>query len=113
MPDTSKSTEASPRLIPGGLAVAPPPSLRPSADHQSDRTDLAQPSRMGKGPGISLASLRRSTDVRVSNRTIHPSWLALIELCGELGHGEIERLSIQDGLPVLAETVKKKVRFTR
>jgi len=26
-------------------------------------------------------------------------------------HGEIERLSIQDGVPVLAEVTKKKVRF--
>jgi hypothetical protein len=26
-------------------------------------------------------------------------------------HGEIERLKIQDGLPVLAELTKKKVKF--
>jgi len=28
-----------------------------------------------------------------------------------LQHGEIERLKIQDGLPVLAEVTKKKVKF--
>ena len=43
---------------------------------------------------------------------IHPSWRAFITFCRELGHGEIERLSIQDGIPVLAETTKKKVKFT-
>jgi len=30
----------------------------------------------------------------------------------ELGHGEIEQLKIQDGLPVLAEMTKRKVKFT-
>ncbi|MEW5979972.1 MAG: hypothetical protein AB1898_29600 [Acidobacteriota bacterium] len=58
-------------------------------------------------PGSTSAS-RGSTD-----NGVHPSWLALIKLCRELGHGEIERLSIQDGLPVLAETVRKKCRFPR
>jgi hypothetical protein len=43
---------------------------------------------------------------------LHPSWAAFIRYCTELGHGEIERLSIQDGLPVLAVTTRKKVKFT-
>lgn len=42
---------------------------------------------------------------------MHPSWLAFIRFCQDLGHGEIERLAIQDGLPVLAEVTKKKVKF--
>ena len=42
---------------------------------------------------------------------LHPSWRAFIEYCLELKHGEIERLKIQDGLPVLAELTKKKVKF--
>ena len=41
----------------------------------------------------------------------HPAWRAFIEYCAELRHGEIEILKIQDGLPVLAEVVKKKVKF--
>ena len=45
--------------------------------------------------------------------TLHPAWRAFMRFCRELGHGEIERLSIQDGLPVLAETTKKKVKFTK
>jgi hypothetical protein len=40
-----------------------------------------------------------------------PAWLEFIRYCRDLRHGEIERLSIQDGLPVLAEVTKKKVKF--
>jgi hypothetical protein len=43
---------------------------------------------------------------------LHPSWSAFIRFCRDLKHGEIERLSIQDGLPVLATTTRKKVKFT-
>ena len=42
----------------------------------------------------------------------HPAWRAFVRFCEKLRHGEIERLSIQDGLPVLAEVVKKKIKFT-
>jgi hypothetical protein len=42
----------------------------------------------------------------------HPAWLAFMHFCAELKHGEIDRLLIQDGLPVLAEMTKKKVKFT-
>ncbi|KAB2964256.1 MAG: hypothetical protein F9K16_04690 [Thermoanaerobaculia bacterium] len=44
--------------------------------------------------------------------SLHPAWLTLIRLCREIGHGEIERLRIEDGLPVLAEVTRKKVRLT-
>jgi len=40
------------------------------------------------------------------------AWREFIRFCTELRHGEIERLSIQDGLPVLAEITKRKVKFT-
>lgn len=42
---------------------------------------------------------------------IHPAWSAFIKYCEDLGYGEIEKLKIQDGLPMLAEEVKKKVKF--
>ena len=45
------------------------------------------------------------------HKTLHPSWRLFIEYCTQLGHGEIEVLKIQDGLPVLAEVVKKKIKF--
>ena len=38
-------------------------------------------------------------------------WQAFIAFCRELGHGEIQVLKIQDGVPVLAEKVIEKVRF--
>ncbi len=41
-----------------------------------------------------------------------PSCLvSFMRFCTDLKFGEIERLSIQNGLPVLAETTKKKVKF--
>ena len=48
------------------------------------------------------------------NRTdqLHPAWLALIRLCRELDHGEIEKLRIQNGLPVLVEQTRKKIKLT-
>lgn len=42
---------------------------------------------------------------------LHPAWSAFVRYCQELRHGEIECLKIQDGLPVLAEVTKKKVKF--
>lgn len=41
-----------------------------------------------------------------------PVWRKFIRFCQELRHGEIETLRIQDGLPVLAETARKKIKFT-
>jgi hypothetical protein len=48
-----------------------------------------------------------------AERDLHPAWREFIRYCTELRHGEVEKLSIQDGLPVLAETTRKKVKFTR
>jgi hypothetical protein len=45
--------------------------------------------------------------------TLPAAWREFIGFCRDLRHGEIERLSIQDGLPILAEVTKKKVKFTR
>jgi len=61
---------------------------------------------------------KKSTSVfggekRVADRFTHPAWRLFIEYCSELNHGEIEVLKIQDGLPVLAEVTKKKVKFAR
>ena len=57
--------------------------------------------------------LRSPRTVSNVNQSIHPAWRAFIEFCTEINHGEIEILKIQDGLPVLAETVKKKIKFVR
>jgi len=43
---------------------------------------------------------------------VHPAWSRLMEYCADLGHGEIEKLKIQDGVPVIADVVREKVKFT-
>jgi len=43
---------------------------------------------------------------------VHPAWARLMQYCAELGHGEIEKLKIQDGVPVIADVVREKVKFT-
>jgi hypothetical protein len=43
---------------------------------------------------------------------LHPMWFAFIKYCEELRFGEIQKLQIQDGLPVHAEQVKTKVKFS-
>ncbi len=43
---------------------------------------------------------------------LHPAWLAFVRFCAEMRFGEIENLKIQDGLPVVAELTKKKVKFS-
>ena len=45
-------------------------------------------------------------------KPLPPAWREFIRFCGDLRYGEIERLCIQDGLPVLAEITTKKVKFT-
>jgi len=44
---------------------------------------------------------------------LHPFWYSFIKYCEAIKNGEIERLKIQDGLPMLAEEVKKKIKFVK
>ena len=44
-------------------------------------------------------------------RGLHPAWVAFIKHCRDLGFGEISQLKIQDGVPVMAEEITKKVKF--
>ena len=43
---------------------------------------------------------------------LHPAWRAFLMYCMRLRHGEIEKLKIQDGLPMSAEVTRKKIKFT-
>ena len=43
---------------------------------------------------------------------IHPAWYSFIKYCESLQYGEIDKVKIQDGLPMIAEEVKKKIKFT-
>ena len=54
---------------------------------------------------------RRVFEARTSSG-VHPAWLQLMRYCAELGHGEIEKLKIQDGLPMTAEVTTRKVKFS-
>ena len=47
------------------------------------------------------------------NVSIHTNWSDFITLCEKLGFGEIENLKIQNGLPIVAEVVKKKINFSK
>lgn len=61
-------------------------------------------------PGAGLEKLE-SARLEDAVSKLHPAWKEFIHFCRQLQHGEIERLSIQDGLPVLAEVTKKKIKF--
>ncbi len=56
------------------------------------------------------AILGSRTLARVAS--VHPAWVRLMQYCAELGHGEIEKLKIQDGLPMAAEVTTRKVKFS-
>ena len=43
--------------------------------------------------------------------SLHPAWSSFLRFCETLQYGEIEKLKIQDGLPVMAELTTKKVKF--
>lgn len=44
---------------------------------------------------------------------VHPFWYSFIKYCEAIKNGEIEKLKIQNGLPMLAEEVKKKIEFVK
>lgn len=67
-------------------------------------TDMAE---TNLNPGLA----RRGPESRAS-AGVHPAWLRLMRYCADLGHGEIEKLKIQDGLPMIAEVTTKKVKFS-
>lgn len=56
-------------------------------------------------------ALRQPNNDSGTSRSMHPTWVAFVRYCEKLRHGDIERLRIQDGLPVLAEVTTKKVKF--
>ena len=58
------------------------------------------------------ATLRSQSAAKIRADNLHPGWQALIRLCRDLDHGEIERLRIQDGLPVLVEVTRQKIKLT-
>lgn len=63
------------------------------------------------GTNLNPLLARRVSETQTS-ASVHPAWLRLMRYCAELGHGEIEKLKIQDGLPMAAEVTTRKVKFS-
>jgi hypothetical protein len=59
-----------------------------------------------------VAYERKNEDSKKVVQLISEEWARLIRFCQQLGHGEIEKLKIQDGVPVIADVVREKVKFT-
>ena len=66
---------------------------------------------MENGNSFAKAPVKAPKEINGAAESLHPAWRAFVRYCAELQHGEIEVLKIQDGLPVLAEVIKKKVKF--
>ena len=58
----------------------------------------------GLGPGLN------KTNGQPAASAMHPAWEAFIRLCRQIGFGELERVKLQDGLPVSVEVVKRKIK---
>ena len=72
---------------------------------------MANATRFRKG--IERAGSSRGPELirRQPEASLHPTWRAFMGFCGELRYGEIDCLKIQDGLPILAEVTRKKIKF--
>lgn len=42
---------------------------------------------------------------------LHPAWDQFIRYCEELQFGDLEKVRIQNGIPMLVEVTTKKVKF--
>jgi hypothetical protein len=56
------------------------------------------------GPPLVEASCQHASTA------LHPAWAAFIRLCQEIEFGELERVKLQNGLPVSVEVVKRKIK---
>ncbi|MGI9166060.1 MAG: hypothetical protein ACR2G5_06705 [Pyrinomonadaceae bacterium] len=65
---------------------------------------------MNNGKVFAERAKPTTTDKSLPDKALHPAWREFVRYCAELKHGEIELLKIQDGLPVLAEVTRKKVK---
>jgi len=45
-------------------------------------------------------------------KELSPCWIQFIHFCEKMGFGEIDNLKIQNGVPMMAEQVKKKIKFS-
>lgn len=50
--------------------------------------------------------------IRDIRQSLPPAWRSFLHFCERMGNGEIQQLKVQDGLPVVAEAVTRRVRFS-
>jgi hypothetical protein len=67
----------------------------------NERNNAPEPRRNGATPAI-----------EETEAALHPAWRSFVRYCQQMGHGEIERLKIQDGIPVLVEVARQKIKFS-
>jgi hypothetical protein len=73
---------------------------------------------MGKFMGQHFSNNRngfkkvQSPEPTLIRDNLPPAWRTFVNYCMELRHGEIESLKIQDGLPVIAEVTRQKIKFS-
>ena len=56
--------------------------------------------------------MRSSGQIQKDTDSLHSAWVSLIRHCQQMGHGEIERIKIQDGVPVLIEKSVERIKLT-
>lgn len=54
----------------------------------------------------------RIEPVLIQGQEMPVAWARFILYCAELENGEIEKLKIQNGIPMAAEVVKQRTQFT-
>ena len=58
-------------------------------------------------------ALKKTTaQMESAEEGLHPAWRAMIRFCREMGYGEISCIKIHDGIPIAAEVVTKKIRWS-
>jgi hypothetical protein len=54
---------------------------------------------------------REPANAMAESSPLSPAWIRFIAFCRSVKHGEVQSVKIQDGVPVLAEMVARKIRF--
>jgi hypothetical protein len=59
-----------------------------------------------------VPSVRETNESVVTNKcSVHPAWEALIRYCEKLQFGELEKIRIQNGVPMIVEVIRAKIRL--
>ncbi len=58
-----------------------------------------------------MTEKRTNKEYRYVN--LHNNWYGFIKYCEKINFGEIQNLKIQNGLPQVAEIIKKKIDFSK